>query len=294
MISTTTFVLAALLAGSGQTILLDFYSDSCAPCVSMEPTLRRLASEGFDVRRVHVNNSSSWSGVLGSSRFRRISRWSKAARWIAWWDRPATSGCGRCWPRAKHRQHGRAVCRSRRTRLRCAARPCGSHRIQSARPATRNSERCTPVSGCGSKIRRATVLARGRSFTAKARSPGDHLRAPVPRLFRPGSDPGGSVRAGRTQSGGGQLLCYDLKNDVALVIIWPGMPVTPVQVAPENHRIQPGDRVFSIGCDRGADATIRVSQVNSVNKYLGPANIQVAANRSSAAAAEACSPPMAS
>lgn len=74
----------------------------------------------------------------------------------------------------------------------------------------------------------------------------------------------------------GRLLSYDMEKDVALVAIWPGMSITPVPVAAEDYPIRPGAPVFSIGCDRGADATIRVSHVTSVNRYLGPANIQVA------------------
>ncbi len=40
--------------GPGQTVLLDFYSDSCGPCRSMMPTVDRLAAEGYPVQRVNV------------------------------------------------------------------------------------------------------------------------------------------------------------------------------------------------------------------------------------------------
>ena len=41
--------------GTGQTVLLDFYSDSCGPCRSMMPTVDRLAAEGYPVQRVNVD-----------------------------------------------------------------------------------------------------------------------------------------------------------------------------------------------------------------------------------------------
>ena len=36
-----------------------------------------------------------------------------------------------------------------------------------------------------------------------------------------------------------------------------------------------GDRVISVGCDGGADATVRETVVKSINRYSGPANLQV-------------------
>jgi hypothetical protein len=35
-------------------------------------------------------------------------------------------------------------------------------------------------------------------------------------------------------------------------------------------------KVFSIGCDRGANPSVRESRVTNINRYLGPPNIQVA------------------
>jgi thiol-disulfide isomerase/thioredoxin len=278
MISTTTFVLAALLAGSGQTILLDFYSDSCAPCVSMEPTLRRLASEGFDVRRVHVQQQQQLVRRFGIK---------QVPTYIAL---------------VEGREVDRVVGPTSYQRLRQmlasgeapATRP-GSMSVEAHPAALRSTDPAAatphPVSSAGDPQQRAlhaSVRLRvedptGNSFGTGTiiHSQGEEaLVITCGHLFRDSSGQGriqvDLFAPGARNPVAGQLLCYDLKNDVALVIIWPGMPVTPVQVAPENHRIQPGDRVFSIGCDRGADATIRVSQVNSVNKYLGPANIQVA------------------
>jgi hypothetical protein len=74
----------------------------------------------------------------------------------------------------------------------------------------------------------------------------------------------------------GKLLSYDLEKDVALVTIWPSTKVEPVEVAVNSHKVRVGDAVFSIGCDRGADASIRESHVTALNKYLGPENIEVA------------------
>ena len=40
--------------GAGQSVLLDFYSDSCLPCRGMMPTVDQLAAEGYPVQRINV------------------------------------------------------------------------------------------------------------------------------------------------------------------------------------------------------------------------------------------------
>jgi thiol-disulfide isomerase/thioredoxin len=55
MVSLNALLLAAVLSGAGETVLLDFSADWCAPCRTMEPTVQRLAAEGFPVRRVNID-----------------------------------------------------------------------------------------------------------------------------------------------------------------------------------------------------------------------------------------------
>ena len=39
----------ALSADPGQTVMLDFYSDSCGPCHAMDATVHELETKGFPV-----------------------------------------------------------------------------------------------------------------------------------------------------------------------------------------------------------------------------------------------------
>jgi S1-C subfamily serine protease len=73
----------------------------------------------------------------------------------------------------------------------------------------------------------------------------------------------------------GQLISFDLTRDIALVSIRPGMQVTPVVVCPPRN-LAKGDRVFSIGCDHGAQPSVRASQITAVNNYVGSPNYTVA------------------
>ena len=278
MISTPTLVFAALLASSGQTVLIDFYSDSCAPCVSMEPTVRRLAAEGFEVQRVNVDQQQQLVRRFGIKQI---------PTFVAVVDGNEVD-----------RVVGPASYQRLRQMLDSTAAPsaAASHAaVQPTRAAT-GSTHFTSVprqatSTTGDPQQRAlhaSVRLRVEDPTGNSFGTGtiidcrndEALVITCGHLFRDSSGQGriqvDLFAPGARNPVPGKLLAYDLENDVALVTIWPGMAVTPVQVASENHAIRPGDPVFSIGCDRGADASIRVSRVNSLNKYLGPANIQVA------------------
>ncbi len=76
----------------------------------------------------------------------------------------------------------------------------------------------------------------------------------------------------------GRLLSYDADNrDVALVSIQTTGPmVTAARVAPPSYEIKKGVRVATVGCNNGEDPTVRHSRVTSLDKFVGPPNIQVA------------------
>jgi hypothetical protein len=73
-----------------------------------------------------------------------------------------------------------------------------------------------------------------------------------------------------------QLISYDLTRDVGLVSIRPTTPVKVARVAPVGFQPQKGDKVFTVGCNHGQDPTVQETKVNSINKFTGPKNVQVA------------------
>ncbi len=74
----------------------------------------------------------------------------------------------------------------------------------------------------------------------------------------------------------GQVVAWDLKRDLALVSIFTDVPLEAVRVGSPERSVKPGDTVVTVGCDGGADPTVHHSRITAVNKYLGPANVQVA------------------
>jgi len=74
----------------------------------------------------------------------------------------------------------------------------------------------------------------------------------------------------------GQIVSWDLRRDLALVSIFTDSPLEAVRVGTVDRRVEPGEPVVTVGCDGGADPTIQQSRITAVDKYLGPANVQVA------------------
>lgn len=74
----------------------------------------------------------------------------------------------------------------------------------------------------------------------------------------------------------GKLLEYDLDRDIALVSIVPGTGTMSVPVSPTGAAINKGDAAFSVGCDKGADPTLRQTKINSLDRYVGFPNIEAA------------------
>ncbi|MDR2757499.1 MAG: trypsin-like peptidase domain-containing protein [Planctomycetaceae bacterium] len=68
----------------------------------------------------------------------------------------------------------------------------------------------------------------------------------------------------------GRCLCYDLEIDLALVVIVPPCPVQAVPIAPPQYQILAKQRVLSVGCDGGANPTVREHYVLSTNRVGTP------------------------
>jgi thiol-disulfide isomerase/thioredoxin len=74
----------------------------------------------------------------------------------------------------------------------------------------------------------------------------------------------------------GQIVSWDLKRDLALVSIFTDQKVEPARVGGQDRMTATGEPVVTVGCNGGKDPTIHHSRVTAVDKYLGPANVQVA------------------
>ncbi len=64
-------------------------------------------------------------------------------------------------------------------------------------------------------------------------------------------------------------------EDIGLISFALPMSIEPVSIAPHGNTLVAGQRVFSFGCDHGDDPTRRDTQITHVNRYLGPANVEI-------------------
>ena len=314
-------VLATALLGwqtvssGGETVLLDFTAESCVSCRQMDPTVERLKSRGYPIRRVDYNRERATATalgvellptfvmlvdgreadrVVGATSYERLEQMCRLAA--------GSSRVGQ--PSLQPVMHGRASAASvdlpvarcdsslpadfgRRTPARkmsqsaddrsAGIRPTGltlpgsdaeSNRLDAHLVAATVRLRIEDVDGhsCGS----GTIIdARG----------GKALILTCGHIFRDSQGNGkievdlfGPTPAARVT---GTLTAWDEQRDVGLLWIETPGPVEVARVAPRKYQVSPGDEVVSAGCNNGDDPSVRHNRVTSLNKFLGPPNLQV-------------------
>jgi thiol-disulfide isomerase/thioredoxin len=260
------------VSSTGQTVLLDFRADWCGPCRGMDPTVHALAEKGYPVQAVNVDqqrdlaarfhvqtipcfvmlvNGQEVDRVVGSTSIERLQQMLSLAQQAAPVAAPAMTAATAVPPRSlaprAQPMVGDAQLLAASVRLRiedAEGHSCGSGTIIDARPGGE-----------------ALILTCGHIFRdSKGRGKIEvDLFGPAPGTRLPG-----------------RVLAYDLKRDVGLVAIQPPGPVTVARVAPPGYTIRSGDAVASVGCDNGDNPTVQRSRINSLDRFLGPPNLQVA------------------
>lgn len=88
--------------------------------------------------------------------------------------------------------------------------------------------------------------------------------------------------SGPVQSADGELISFDAESkDVALVAVHAGHDIQPVKLAEPLYAVDRGLSVFSIGCDGGAEPTIRHTQIKNKAIYAPGAADQATGRKNS-------------
>ncbi|MCA9269277.1 MAG: thioredoxin fold domain-containing protein, partial [Planctomycetales bacterium] len=67
MVSLPAIALSLSLAGVGQPVLLDFYSDQCPPCRQMAPLVAQMEAAGYPIQRINVTQQPHVAQQYGVS-----------------------------------------------------------------------------------------------------------------------------------------------------------------------------------------------------------------------------------
>ncbi len=283
-LSSILLVLALSGPSGGETVLLDFYADWCGPCREMDPIVRQLADAGYPVRKVNLDRQAELAARFGVTRipcFVMLVDGQVVAKELG----PQSLG--------KLEQ----MCRLADDRTAPVPRPAGRHlpTVFTGSPTAQTDVRAAshdPPAAARQTAPEADLLAatvRLRVEDPKGHSCGTgtiidarHGRALIltcGHLFRESQGEGEIVvdlfGANRGRSVPGRLISYDEKRDLGLLFIRPPGPVAPARVAATDYLAAAGDSVINIGCNNGDDPTARHNRVTSVNRYLGPPNLQV-------------------
>jgi thiol-disulfide isomerase/thioredoxin len=300
MVTLQAAMMAMLLSNPGQAQLLDFYSDSCGPCRAMLPAVEALESKGYPIKKVNIQQHPEVAAQYGVNRVpcyimvvdgkavERVTGGTTMSR-LEKMFKTAGVGPGRGAP---------AGSANRDTIAPDAAMAIPSAGIfndpnvvpatgMTPMPGVQNRQPSPfdnlnlPAEQPGGPLSDAQLIA--ASVRIRVADPAGHscgsgtiidarggkaLILTCGHLFRD-SHGNGAVEVelfGRHagQKVAGRLESYDSEaRDVALVSIPMTEPVVAARLAPVGYTVRRGDSVASVGCDHGADPTVRRNRVNS-------------------------------
>jgi thiol-disulfide isomerase/thioredoxin len=297
---TLLFVAACLSAAviqASEPVLVQFHSQQCGPCRSMQPVVQRLSGEGYPLQQVDVDqqpqlaqqhNVRSLPTFVMFDRSREVGR----VEGPATFDQLATMVHA-----TGFRPAGTAPQQVNQPALQQPVDSSAGRGLQHGLQPTQFVS--TPGAG-------ANPVATGRTLSPEQRAAWATVRLKVEddrgygfgtgtiidthddealvltcgHLFRQSQGKGKITvdlfAPGATKSVDGQVVMYDLDRDVGLVSIRPNIKIEAVPVAPADYVAAPRDRIFTIGCDKGADPSLIPSHILQVNRYQGSPNITVA------------------
>jgi glutaredoxin len=275
------FLLSAVSLATSDLRVLFFTMDSCPPCRQTEPGIDQLRREGVAVSKIDVRQHQDYARqcqVFQTPTIMVVNGNRVLAR------HTGALGYGdlrRMLAEGQSAAPGDVMAESASTdSMQIEQRQAVSVRSPHSGPARMSAQQ---------RAMQATVRFRvedseGVSYatgTIIHRQGDEALVLTCGHVFRE-SGGSGKINADLGFSGGapqtvvGKLLFYNSdEHDIALVTIPCPLPIEPVAVAPEALSVQTGDRIFSIGCDRGAAPSIRQSVLKAITTYSGVAKYDI-------------------
>lgn len=275
------------------TELLAFSSPYCGPCQQLKPTLAQMQQQGYPIKQIDVTQHPALASRFNVSRVPclvMVSNGREVGRQLG----GNAGSIQQMFAQAGVRPGQTESVASPAWAQEGAAPPAlGAQPVNPSRQNNRTETAhniASPTDPFAKQLLESSVRitiedATGRSFgtgTIIDTRQGDALVVTCGHLFR-GESAQGQITIEQyevTPTGLkvvarslGKLEHFDLDRDVGLVSFRPSVGVKVAKVAEQfGERIN--DRVWSVGCDLGADPTVRNSRVTDVDRYHGPPNIE--------------------
>jgi len=282
-------------AATSDAVLLDFGADWCGYCRQMEPVIGQLAAMGYPVRKVNADRERALAdkyGVQGLPCFVMLVDGREVDRFIGTRDHDGQPlNVTRF--EAMFRRNGvgsTSVSRAQSTGAAPTAVPFPAGDGAVIQPDSLSSAPPGSLNANGShhdqlirssvrlKIEDETGNSVGSGTIIDARA-GEALIITCGHVFRDAAKDGRILvdlfGPDAPHALVGHLIDYDLKSEVGIISIRTNYPVVAARLASPNYTVRQADRVISVGCDGGADATAKDAHVTSINRYAGAANLEV-------------------
>lgn len=298
MVSLHAVIAAIALSGmGGQTVLLDFYSDSCGPCREMNPTVEALIKAGYPVQRINVVKDHALAAKFGVrllptfvmvANGREISRTVGRTSYTDLERMCKAGASAAAAPPSLSIKPATMLADLPSAAPPMASRPTAAMALPNVTTPLPNPTTAPSAGASDAALLAASVRLRIEDPDGRSCGSGtiidcrgnEALVLTCGHIFRDSKGHGPITvdlfGAGEPQPVEGRLVSYNLTNDVGLVAIRVPRPVGVAHVAPPGYRVEQGASVANVGCNNGDPPTVRRSQINRLNRYQGPANIQVA------------------
>ncbi len=310
MVAISTLTVGLVLSAGGETVLLDFYSETCEPCRRMAPAIEQLARRGYPIRKVNVSRDPGAAArfrVVGVPCFVMLVDGREVAREVGI-QSPARLeqmlALARRSPGGSEPPIQLASGPGRAEAVRIPAVRSVPAFGDLGWPSSATAQGQPPRSPPGwrmvspdwapeaeprgiaeADLIAATVRLRvdrqgdqscGSGTIIDARN-GEALILTCGHLFRDSQGRGrievdvfGPTPQERLP---GTLVHFDADRDVGLVSIRPPQPVKAARVAPAGYKVAKGAKVLSVGCDGGHPPNVLPGVVTALDRFLGAPNL---------------------
>ncbi len=281
------FVLAGTLhaQGTSDVQLYFFTSQGCAPCRQVAASIETLKHEGYPVTTVDIGQHPEWAKTFSVDRTPTVTMVANSrlvgrhagqidAATLREWFTAVGYVRGVAGPPAPASSAAVPVVAETRRQ---------ASQNESTLPATVHQGTAEPANERERQALAATVRLKvqdqeGISYatgTVIHCHEGECLVMTCGHAFREAGHRG-KISAefnfvnGQIESGPGELIAYDAgPRDIALVAVHAGRSIEPVKLAESSRSVGRGDAAFTLGCDGGANPTIRRTKIKNSAIYDG-------------------------